>query len=375
MRTKLHISTLWTSVAILLLTMSACVSVEVQQERGELMFRTVAITKASAGTISKAPAGTISKAPGAATTPYQPATLGLFANYTEDPNGTDIPLTWDKSDFWTSGGTNLFLSDVLFAPFNGNYAGADPNNISTHIPYYWPYTGSLAFAAYSPHQSQDAAITGVAIKNYAEPTNASRMEINVALDPARVKESGSHLDLLWADNHSINGNKTAGRQSVAIPVVMRHAQTKVTFRFINEQEQYKAKARILNCVSKATFYSGKTPGWLPDFADTQNTVQDFDICAESPLSATAVEESLLLIPMILDGKYPTVAPDLNKVVTLELTLKAMDNVGDCTYLFPMNVYTDIWEISKHYTYTINITSPKIEFAEPTIDVVTQVIDL
>ncbi len=312
-------------------------------------------------------------------TPIFPATFGLYANYTTASDGTNCKTVWDTS-------MDKYLDNNCFANIDGKttYANVNPQNITEHQPIYWPNTGSLMFTAYAPHISQNTCIKSIRYLRYAKPTNQSRMEINVVLKEKsagqketatiQLTDGSSPLDLLWVDTQHINGNRSIGRQAHPVPLKFRHAMSKVTVKITNPEAQYKATVKLLHCINAATFYSGVTPGWKPDFSDMENGMVNYVLFDDTTLDDSTQASSVCTIPAKLDAQYQEAPLNFSEPVVLRVRLSSKDGVGTETKDFVLSDYTTIWKPNKHYIYSLTIHSQKIEFGEPIIENREQIIE-
>lgn len=287
-------------------------------------------------------------------------TIGVLGNFVPVAPGALNDESRGKSLYWQK--SQLFIDNACFARFGDLYAGADPADPSRRVPYYWPQTGSLMFTVYAPHSSQAREIRSVDLMKHSMSNMQDYMKIDVLL----LDGSEKNFDLLFVDSNNINRGRTLGRQTAAVPLLMRHAQAKVSFRVKNPDAQYKVTAVLRNCVRSASFYSGDVPGWLPHFSDKANLLTDFEIFRDQPLGPTAVESSVTLIPMQLDGTYPNTEAKLTPVV-LEVDIACKDGIGGYRIKVPMTRYSEDWSVGKHYIYNMTVNSQQIVFDDPIIE--------
>ena len=354
----------WTRLAtalLVLVTATACEKNNLNSCNREIAVKAFSSTQTKAGTSTF------------------PPTFGLYANYTTSPDGTDCKSVWETS-------TEKYLDNKCFATIDGGttFANVNPQNITEHQPIYWPGAGSLMFTAYAPYASQSPCIKAVRYLRYAEPTNQSRMEIDIVLkekpqgqkDAATIglTEDNNPLDLLWVDTRNINGNKSIGSQPNAVPLKFFHAMSKVTVKITNPEAQYKVTAKLLHCINAATFYSGNTPGWKPDFTNMDNGTVDYILFDNLNLGTTEESSSVCVIPAQLNAQYQGAPLNFAQPITLRITLMNKDGIGKQTRDFNLSDYTKTWLPTKHYIYNLTINSQKIEFSEPIIENRDQIIE-
>lgn len=162
--------------------------------------------------------------------------MGVYAFY----NAGKLANT-EKADFLA--GSAAYLDNVEFV----NRAGS--NNWGGKTSYYWPKTGSLVFAAYSPRAAALA---------YDEQKDEFS-----ATSYAQSADLSSTVDLLWSPMTAKSHDKT----TTAVPMVFYHAMSWVTVQAVaansKSDSQFKIKSVELNGIAnKGAFKTaGATIAW------------------------------------------------------------------------------------------------------------------
>ena len=289
--------------------------------------------------------------------------FGVYAYSADCAGGLD----WNTSVAW--GKASEYLSNVAFGyKAEGYWGGAT-------TPYYWPFTGSLMFAGYCPHQSVQGE--GAAIKNVTLIQNKEGNNPYLQIGFIQKEAPSDMVDLLWFDVKDVAGGKTLEQTSDPIAITFRHALSKVSFAFVDSKNHYKLESVILkDVVNQGTFYSGSTAGWMPELA--LETLADYALLPESQnptLNGWATDE-LYIIPQYLDGIFPTIGETLDSGVdvVLEFTVTGND-FGRQTIEILLKDYTIRWEIGKAYHYTITANADPIDFGSPAFTITTQTVSM
>ena len=258
--------------------------------------------------------------------------FNVFACHTSGENG---------ETFLTGSGTltpALYLDDYKFVN--------DGTNTTWHgnPAAYWPKTGSLYFAGYSP-----ADITKVSAK-YDFNRNAPKLTITDFEQGGYNNGTSSMHDLMWFDVTSTSAN--TGNPAVAF----KHALSYITFSLSCDESVngiYTVKKVTLRAIDgKGTFVSAPDPDWTlsgitSDFGlyddETGQAISDtpykLDNILIIPQTATSVSVTYLQKASASEG-----AGVIENTETFELTGgdESSQNQGD-------------WLMGKHYTYTLNFT--------------------
>lgn len=275
--------------------------------------------------------------------------------------GTTFPTTNDMGvyAFYNAGklagtlkdvfldGSAAYLNNVEFVnrTGSGNWGGS--------TSYYWPKTGSLVFAAYSP-KAADLAY------------DAAKDEFSTKTETDYVQSAdlAKTVDLLWSPMTDKSHDKT----TTAVPMVFNHAMSWVTVQAVaantESEGKFKVKSVKLNgIVNKGTF---KTAGATIDWTPSTATV---DVKTLSVFSNEAYTEIPKMTPaVVLENveKGTVVIPQsLGDAVTLTVVFSQVMPTGawsaDQNLTFTLNkckvgepaVELNKWDNGKHYIYTLN----------------------
>lgn len=288
---------------------------------------------------------------------------------------------WGAQDAGTTlanfNGTTPYIAEGTFVHRNDNSWGGS-------TPYYWPTTGSLVFAGYSP---ASAKVEGTTFEY-----NLSTKTFSVT-DYVQSNNIANANDLMWFDvtDQSYDNNGDAG-----VPVEFHHALSWLTFKF-NLKEPTTANMWTITDVKlngiedKASFTAVKNgtqqwttaaksgdgkdvidiydgTGYLVEYAEDGTVLPGTDV-AGTNVKTNAV----LVIPQscapgtpAVDGN-PAVPADAELVITYKLkTYVGTDNyLDDQTVTLPLNVTDNKWAPGQHYIYTITFGGNEILIA-PTV---------
>ncbi len=257
--------------------------------------------------------------------------FGVFAYYSANPAGE-----------WTSGSPQTYFEDTEFVNKSDNKYGCSP-------PVYWPLSGSLVFAGYSPYYPDsgsvsatfDAATKTLSISNFVSDGQTDLMYFLPTLSP-----SGNYVGVLDKKN--------------AVPAQFRHALSLISF-------EVKAKVgdekNIL--LKEIQIIDAKTKGNLIVSADAPDagvwsslsTPATFDIFAsdgETISAGSPIIVNRLMIPG--DAATIRVVYDIDKYPN-----DSNDTLVPQTKVFsPQELSLTEWEIGKKYTYILTIGARKIE---------------
>lgn len=309
--------------------------------------------------------------------PYPDAgVFGLYACY----SASSGEVAWDALDAWPA--SSLYIDNAAFGMNGEVWAGYDPET-SGHKPYYWPLDGSLMFVGYSPHISQngETGVTSVSLnKNSDDILHGVNPYLQIGFtQSAAVAEM---VDLLWFDAKDVNLGKTLSKTADAVPVLFKHALSKVSLKFKDSENYYQIKSLSMKgCVNSGTFYSGKTAGWLPvitalaDYAPViESTIEDGK--TKYPTLNNWTSPDMLIIPQYLDGVFPTLGTGTqDSGVDVVLEFVVTDGFGEQKIEILMKEYTDRWEQGKHYQYNVTVNADPIDFGAPSVTITTQTISM
>ena len=144
--------------------------------------------------------------------------FGVYAYYSDCPGET----AWDAQTAWPV--ASVYMSDAAFAHTDGYWSG-------TPDPYYWPLNGSLMFAGYCPHKNySEGTVTGVnLVQNTTDMNPYLHISFTQKTDPSQM------VDLMWFNIQDVAGGKTISKTSQSIPIEFKHALSKVSFEFVDNQ--------------------------------------------------------------------------------------------------------------------------------------------
>lgn len=243
-------------------------------------------------------------------------------------------------------GSAAYLEDVKFV----NRAGSGNWGGDNGTSYYWPKTGSLVFAAYSP---------SVAELSY----NEQKDEFS-ATSYVQSTDLSSTVDLLWSPMTAKSHDKT----TAAVPMVFYHAMSWVTVQVVAANEksnsQFKVKSVELNdIVNKGSFKTaGATITWTPSTTDKQ-TLTVFSDDRYKVVELPTTEKPVQALEN--NAKGTVVIPQTLNDVTLTVVFSQLMPTGswsaDQNLTFKLNeckagdpaVALNEWKNGKHYIYTLN----------------------
>lgn len=284
--------------------------------------------------------------------------FGVYSYISDCAGGT----VWNTPEAW--GSSSIYMDNVAFSYKEVSWAGKDQ-------AYYWPSNGSLMFAGYCPHQSvSNSTVTSVDLVPNKSGNNPY-FQIGFTQNPSAM------VDLLWFDVKDVAAGTTLGKRADAIPVIFKHTLSKVSFTFADSHNIYNLKSVTLKgLVNQGTFYSGNTPGWMPELA--RETLRDYSLLTETQPTQklnTWTSGDMYIIPQYLDGIFPTIGETLDSGVDVVLEFIVTDGFGSQKIEILLKNHTERWEIGKSYKYTITANADPIEFGSPTFTVTTQTISM
>lgn len=259
--------------------------------------------------------------------------FNVFACHTSGENG---------ETFSTGSGTlatgALYLDDYKFVndgtgtTWHGNPAA------------YWPKTGSLYFAGYSPADITKASAT------YDFNRTAPKLTITDFEQGGYSNGASNMHDLMWFDVTSTSAN--TGNPAVAF----KHALSYITFSLSCDESVngiYTVKNVTLKDIDgKGTFVSGTGLSWTP--SGTKNALELYDDGTGQNISNTAFElDNILIIPQTATSvsvTYLQKASASDGAGVIEITETFELTGGD-----ESNQNQGNWIMGKHYTYKLNFT--------------------
>lgn len=287
--------------------------------------------------------------------------FGVYAYTTTLDGGTAWKPALADSD--------LYLENVRFKSYHdGENVVAKGDGKS----YYWPLSGSMLFYGYSPHieESEDCIKSVSHSPNVQSPTDANAyfaIDFQQKDDPAKMQE------LMWFDAKDVEGGVSLTKND-DVTVTFRRAHAKVTVNI--EYEYYKkVSLRLTECISRGIFYSGATPGWMPDASKDADGnyeyLESYMLFNEERQGDKDKYEgtvSMFMMPQYTDGFFDEVGVQIGGDMMLEFTIKDGDLGNETVVSVPLKNYTEKWEMGRHYIYNISVMPKRIEYGEPIIEI-------
>ena len=291
----------------------------------------------------------------------------VWAAYTSLDAGTEFRMNTELS---------VYLDNVVFGKKeNSGVWGGTP------VSYYWPKSGSLYFAGYSP---ADATVENA---EYEFNTGSSKMTLTGftqgaysyvnSLDAIAQNTNYKMIDLLYFDVASDTKSVNSGTH----PVLFKHALSWLTFRFRSAagmDNLFKVNKITLNNVStKETFTSGAgTNNWPAPVWTANNSAPESFVIYDANFNQTTAGDNVLVNGGFIPVEGILVIPQTAKSLTIEYEQKAAVDqpfVKQNPLTIELSDVTDnsankisSWEINKHYLYTITMSADEI-LIDPSID--------
>ena len=294
--------------------------------------------------------------------------FGIYAYHIPVPSGSP------RLDSWNSDDATAYLQNVAFM-YNGIEAAGYDTSSDTHRPYYWPLSGSLVFAGYSPHVDESSAVTSV---SFADNLTVGRPENpHIIIDFTQNADPEEMVDLLYFTMMQ----NSVSKEDSPVPIAFSHAMSKVSFSFKDPKGYYRIRnVRLKDCINQGRFYAAvESSGWSPMLSGLSDYMLQEEI---TQLSGTETKmPEVLPIPQFLDGFYSTLGAGTGKGVSLVFDI--VDNTDEHFHteihmkLFPYedgdgNVVNENlpsrWQMGMHYTYIFTIEADPIEFDSPSVTV-------
>ena len=274
--------------------------------------------------------------------------FGVFASHTTASAGDE--------NFTAGTGT---LSDYLK---NVEFKKYDTESVWKGVAkYYWPKTGSLYFAGYSPFgiTSDDEAYYFDRTSYKLTITNFSQGTYGYT-DGKTVNPYYEMVDLMWFEATEESYNTGAP------DVIFKHALSYLTFDIKTEDDYaglFEIKSVTLkDVVRKGTFVSrdansSYTPTWNPS-DDSADKIPEMSLLGYAvPVTVDGLKiEDILLIPqstteleIVYTQKASKEQPAIEQVYKTKLTGGESDISTE-----------ENWLINKHYTYTITFKADEIK---------------
>lgn len=352
--------------ALAIASMAACTKSNVQYEQpGEISLQPVAqkATKAVTGTIYP-----------------ENEMFNVWAWWVESGAGSSNYSVTAKD----------YIKEGTFKKKDNSWGGWDMEEGKVN-PYYWPTTGSLFFAGYSPADAKVSGTFSYSLKDYT----MTIVGYNQANDIKQTK------DLMWFDVVNESYDKTASVNGV--PVEFKHALSWLTFKFNLKDQQTahnwkvtEVKLTGIETMANCTIQKGSDPDWEDLTILNQSTLSDeekaeaktiviFDNDAGTEISYSRPDtwtngdntiQDFGGTKLELDGSngvliIPQSCAEAEAQLEISYLLKvpAGDNeyISQSKTLF-LNAGTEdgtTWKPGKHYVYTITFGADEI-LINPTV---------
>lgn len=264
--------------------------------------------------------------------------MGVYAFYNA---GKDAGTS--KVDFLAN--SAAYLNNVEFVNRTGS------NNWGGKTSYYWPKTGSLVFAAYSP------SAAALAYDEQKDEFSAASY--------AQSADLSSTVDLLWSPMTAKSHDKT----TTAVPMVFYHAMSWVTVQAVaansDSDSKFKIKSVELNGIAnKGAFKTdGATIAWTPSETD-KPTLTVFSDNNYKVVELPTTDNPVQVLENNAKGTV-VIPQSLGDAATLTVVFSQMMPTGkwsaDQNLTFTLNKCTTgepavalkKWDNGKHYIYTLN----------------------
>ena len=307
---------------------------------------------------------------------------GIDGKYKTDEH-FKVYACWSNNVYSTWDANNIYMNGVEVAYDNSGSWNSE--SVSGGTTYYWPKTGYLTFAAYSPATAGGTISyggTGLSITGFEVESNTS-----------------DQYDLMYSER-SYNRTASIGGQSYSgVDIWFKHALSSIKF-MVKQKEAYTGTTikltglTIQNAYSKGNFVQGLSDGaaakegnsaWTNQGTETHYSVWN---STDGQALTTALTEpndihDIILLPQNFvhqvsggDDKVVSIkvdytiqngsGPVLPQTATLPLAVKNAS--GDYLYYYENNneIMQD-WEMGKRYTYNITIGLDKIYFSPEVVD--------
>ncbi len=276
--------------------------------------------------------------------------MGVYAYYK-----SGVKANSDNTKF---SDPDTYLSNAKFSnKASSTLWAGDPN------PYYWPKTGSLIFAAYSPETpalTHTFSVTEKESEGGAKETDIiDKFEVNNYVQSSDLSKT---VDLLWSPVTAKSYDKT--NASSGVPMTFYHAMSWVTFQAAAADDtsvsKFKIKSvKLLNVVNKGSLVTNKAEAsWtVSTESDDKKTLDVYVPDTYEVLSSKTAkvietnEKGTVVIPQTLTGVKVV-------VVFSQATAVANGWTADQTVTIDLstcksdNVTIGEWANGMHYVYTL-----------------------
>lgn len=284
--------------------------------------------------------------------------------------------------------------------------------VTVSEPHYWPKSGRLAFAGYSPYKMLDI---DQSIK-YDEDGNDditngrySYKDVNGTYDIGDKDHpcltvadfiqgdyewfendhwaENETVDLMWFD---IDDQDTFDSTTGNVPVTFRHACAWIDFRIYAENDVADGKFSIYDVLMSDIYWGGTfksddgngNPVWeLPDLGNLGGNVDRSDVFKDNVVlfnntgTADANDDEEFVKVRVLEedsfllGGLMVIPQEVNSAVTIQYKQFTSDSGKPLleTFTVDLGTYTNEWEMGKHYVYDIVFGLDEIRVAPSTMD--------
>lgn len=289
---------------------------------------------------------------------------------------------WDKDghfESWITANNDnqaIYMDDIEVA-YDNTVDGWSSDAAGGNV-YYWPKTGVLTFAAYSP--SDVSSFT----HSYTQ-AGLSVTDFTVAAATANQYDfmySTRSVYRTKSDNWLAAGAGHTAQSFKGVDILFKHALSSIKFK-VKAKETYAnttirvKQVTILNAYSQGDFaedYTAGTASWTDHALPVNYTVKTNanNQILTTDAAALAEANDVILLPQAMkhsDAETVKVkvdysiqngtGPELTQEATLDL---ATDNNGGYYKDSATSADIEAWEMGKRYTYTITIGLEKIYFS-------------
>lgn len=298
----------------------------------------------------------------------------VYACWTDGNYSTSA--TWSET-------TDLYMMDVMV-----KYSGATSNSwdpeTAGNNPYYWPKTGKLTFAAYSPAKVKSAFThnygnTGLVITDFTVEDQVSN-QYDLMFSKRSYNRTGSVNQLTTGDTHTINSYS-------GVDILFQHALSSIKFKVKSDADYTSTGTQIkvtnisiLNAYKQGDFNENITdgadysaePAWTNHETETIYTAWNG---AAQLLTTTATEPNNISDIILLPQEFNHTATSKHVSIKVDYTIQNGDGPvlnqtktfslvtgNDSGYYKDESNNIEKWEMGKRYIYTITIGLTKIYFS-------------
>lgn len=229
---------------------------------------------------------------------------------------------------FVTGGTTAYFENISFSNKSGDVWTGTTKSM------YWPVTSGLDFAVYAPWESEEGA---------EFETNT----LTVKADNSTKITIGAQEDYLYGAAYYNNNGNGFDKNTVSVPVTLKHAQAKVTVSFTGENvtvTDVKLTAPVLKGSYAVTYANSVTVDWTPGEANGE-----VSLITSATLSDTPSKASLMVVP------------ETKTTITFYYQIAGSDAKLPYTITPSAN-----WAYGTHYIYNVEISPKEIKFT-PTVD--------